>query len=129
MPVEILIPDAAIVGFNDQAQAKLKEVAGKYSNDIIEEANRLEAGHNTGQGPPEVTSSMVTDADTLLRRGLAQKKKNFGRKILNIGSSVASLGVGILYDKNSLQSAGYLFLFVIVIAAAILLLTLSTLNE
>ncbi len=129
MPIEINIPDSDISGFNDKAQDKLKSATTEFIADIIEESNRIESGRNTTQGSPEITSSMVNDAKVLIRRGLAIPKKNRRLRILRIAVAVLSLLVGIMYDKAKLQSGGYMLFFVLLIAATILCVTISTLKE
>jgi len=129
MPIEIQIQDKDVSGFNLQAKAKLEESVNEFVSDLIEEANRIESGRNSTSGSPEITSSMVNDARVLIRRGLAQPKKGMGLKILRISSAVLSLAVGIMYDSTKLQDRGYMLLFILVIAAAILSVTIATIKE
>ncbi|MGJ8698242.1 MAG: hypothetical protein ACSHYF_18115 [Verrucomicrobiaceae bacterium] len=108
---------------------KLKGATAEYATDLIEEANRIETGRNSAGGTPEVTRGMVNDAKVLLRRGLGVPKKSMGVKILRVIAAVLSLAVGIMYDETKLQSGGYMALFVLVVAAAILTVTISTIKE
>ncbi|WP_152607704.1 hypothetical protein [Aeromonas hydrophila] len=127
--MDINISNEDLNGFNEQAKAKLSEAATEFIGDLIEESNRLESSRNTSGNDPEITSSMVNDARILIRRGLAQPKENFGLKILRIAAAVLSLLVGVLYDSEKLQSGGYMLLFIGVITAAILTVTISTIKE
>lgn len=127
--MDINISNEDLKGFNEQAKAKLSEAATEFIGDLIEESNRLESSRNTSGNDPEITSSMVNDARILIRRGLAQPKKDFGLKILRIAAAVLSLLVGVLYDSEKLQSGGYMLLFIGVITAAILTVTISTIKE
>ncbi|KAF5028964.1 hypothetical protein DSECCO2_653520 [anaerobic digester metagenome] len=129
MPIDIQIQNESVNGFNAQAKIKLEESVNEFISDLIEEANRIESGRNTTSGSPEITSSMVNDARVLIRRGLAQPKKGLRIKILRIFSSVLSLAVGIMYDSTKLQNSGYMLFFIIVIAAAILSVTIATIKE
>lgn len=129
MPVDIQIPDDDLKGFSAEAQEYLKGATAEYATDLIEEANRIEIGRNSAGGTPEVTRGMVHDAKVLLRRGLGVPKKSMGVKIIRVIAAVLSLAVGILYDETNLQSGGYMALFVIVVAAAILTVTISTIKE
>lgn len=129
MPIDINIPDNNLEGFNTQARDKLKESADDFVSDLIEEANRVESGRNSTSGNPEITSSMVNDAQVLIRRGLAQPKKGMGVKILRIASAILSLVVGMMYDATKLQDSGYMLLFILVIGAAILTVTIATIKE
>ncbi|MCF5716794.1 hypothetical protein GS629_00415 [Aeromonas veronii] len=127
--MDINISNEDLKGFNEQAKAKLAEAATEFIGDLIEESNRLESSRNTSGNEPEITSSMVNDARILIRRGLTQPKKDFGLKILRIAAAVLSLLVGVLYDSEKLQSGGYMLLFIGVITAAILTVTISTIKE
>lgn len=129
MPIAIHIQDQDVSGFNTQAKIKLEESVNEFVSDLIEEANRIESGRNSTSGDPEITSSMVNDARVLIRRGLAQPKKGMGIKILRISSAVLSLAVGMMYDSTKLQDSGYMLLFILVIAAAILSVTVATIKE
>lgn len=129
MPINISIPDNDLVGFSDQAQDSLKEAIEEYSSDLIEETNRLEAGRNPTKGVPEVTRGMVTDARIFLKRGLGSPKKGWGVKILRVASAVLSLVVGIMYNETKLQDSAYLLIFILIVAATILSVTISTIKE
>ncbi|MFY0668754.1 MAG: hypothetical protein JXQ95_12045 [Alteromonas stellipolaris] len=127
--MDIKISENDLKGFNNQAKAKLSEATNEYIGDLIEESNRLESSRNTTGSDPEITSSMVNDARVLIRRGLTQPQKGMGLKILRVASAVLSLLVGVLYDSEKLQSGGYMLLFIGVITAAILTVTISTIKE
>lgn len=127
MDIEIL--DENLKGFNSQAKVKLSEATTEFAGDLIEESNRLESSRNTTGNEPEITSSMVNDAQVLIRRGLTQPKKGIGLKILRVVAAVLSLLVGVLYDSTKLQNGGYMLLFIGVITAAILTVTISMFKE
>lgn len=127
--MEINIPDQDLSGFNQKAKDKLIEATKDFVSDLIEESNRLESTRNTAGDEPEIISSMVNDARVLIRRGLSQPKKSMGMKTLRVIAAALSLLVGILYDPTELQSSGYMLLFIAVITAAILTVTISTIKE
>tara|TARA_R110000851_G_scaffold331929_1_gene506958 strand:+ start:3776 stop:4162 length:387 start_codon:yes stop_codon:yes gene_type:complete len=127
--MEIKIPEGDLKGFNDRAKGKLSEATTVFITDLIEESNRLESSRNTTGDEPEITSSMVNDAQVLIRRGLARPKRSTGIKILRVIAAVLSLLVGILYDSEKLQSGVYMLLFIAVITGAILTVTISTIKE
>lgn len=129
MPIDIRIDDSEINGFNNQAQTVLKTYIESFSNDLITEANRIESGINTTSSTPEITSSMVNDANIFMRRGLIQPKKNVWVKVLKIGSSVLSLAVGIMYNPTKLQDSFYMACFIVLLVVTILVVTISTMKE
>ncbi len=130
MSVEIRIPDDDLTGFSEQARELLKEATAEYATNLVEESNRIEAGRNSTSGPPEITRGMVDDARVLLRRGLGMPRKGWGSKVLRILAAVSSLAVGVSYNKSELQnSGGYLLFFILLVAVAILAVTVATLKE
>jgi hypothetical protein len=130
MPLDVQISDDDLKGFSPQARENLKEAITDYATELIEEANRLEADRNATSGTPEVTRGMVTDANVSLRRGLGTPKKSWGLRVLRVVAAVLSLSVGFMYDQSKLQqSGGYLLLFILAVAAAILTVTITTLKE
>jgi hypothetical protein len=127
--MQIEISDADLAGFNNQARERLAAVTLEFAEELVEEANRIETGRNTTHGEPEITSSMVHDAELSIRRGLSAPRKSRGSRILRIAGAVLSLFVGIIYNATKLQGAGYMFLFISVVTAAIICVTISTFND
>jgi hypothetical protein len=127
--MQIDIPDGDLNGFNSKAKEKLDESAKEFVGDLIEESNRIESARNTSGNEPEITSSMVNDARVLIRRGLSQPKKNMNVRSIRVVAAILSLLVGMLYDSTKLQDSGYMLLFIFVITAAILTVTISTIKE
>ena|SRR5436190_9816114 len=123
------IADDDLRGFNQQANVRFRASVAKFAEELVEEANRIETGRNTARGEPEVTSSMVHDAELSLRRGFGNPKRSRRIKILQIVGAVLSLLVGIIYNATKLQGAGYMFLFIAVVTGAIICVTISTLAD
>ena len=129
MPINIDITDSDLAGFNDQAKQELKVSVETFSDDLIAEANRIESSINSTSQGPEITSSIVRDAKVLIRHKISRPKKNFWSMLLKIGASVLSLVAGIMYQKEKLQDTTYLVFYIIIIAIAILLTTLTVIKE
>ncbi|MFC7487242.1 hypothetical protein ACOCJ7_00105 [Knoellia sp. CPCC 206453] len=93
--------------------------AERYANDLLEEVERLEAAQRTGGGDDaEYTSSMVTDADRLLRRAYrTQRKRKPGEIIWRIVVAVALILVGVA--TNNLKETWGIILFVVAVAIAL----------
>jgi hypothetical protein len=127
--MDIELEESDLDGFNGQAKSKLKEAATSFVSDLIEESNRLESKNNSSGGEPEVTSSNVADADILVRKGLSQNKKGYGTKAIRIIAALLPLVVGAMYDSTKLQDSAYMLIFVIVVTAAIIMVTISTIME
>lgn len=129
MPIDIKIPDKDLEGFNTQAKEELTKSINEFTKDLISESNRIEASVNSTAKGPEITSSIVADAQVLIRHKISKPKKSFWKVVLKIGASVASLLAGVMYQKDKLQESGYLVLYIIVIAVAILLTTITVIKE
>ena len=129
MPIDIRVEDTDLVGFSDPAKDGVKKAGEDFVKHVIAEANRLESGQNAGSGPVEITKAMVDNAALIQRHAIGSKKTPLGIKMLRIASAVISLVVGFMYDEVKLQNTGYMAIFVVFIAVAILTTTLSTLKE
>lgn len=129
MSIKIEIDDDELKGFSDAAKDSLRNAVSTYASDIIEESNRIEVGRGSVQGDPEVTRGMVDDAVLLFRRGLGTPKKSAQILLIRIAAALLPLFVGLLYDPAALQDSGYMLLFVLVVAGAILTVTISVLKE
>jgi hypothetical protein len=129
MPIEIRLEDADVVGFSEPAKTGVQQAGIDFLRSVIEEANRLESGHNTGGGPVEVTQGMVADAVVIQRRSLGHKKTSNGVKFLRIAAAVLSLVVGFMYDDQKLQNTAYMAFFMFIAASAILATTISIMKE
>lgn len=127
--MEIEIEEDDLAGFNVNAHNELKKAAKEYIDDVIEESNRIESARNSTSNNPEITSSMVNDAKILIRRGLSQPKKKIGVRIVRIVGAILSVVSGVLYDSTKLQDSWYMVLFIGVITATILTVTISTIKE
>lgn len=127
--MEIKIDENELVGFNEPAKKKLIEVTFDFAIKVIEEANRLESKINSSGGQPEITSSNVSDANTLVSKGLTKVKNNWKKNILKIFASLLPLFVGMMYNTNKLQESSYLLLFIGLIAITIVTVTVSIIWE
>lgn len=129
MSIEIKIQATDLKGFSPPAREQLQAAIQQYATDIIDEANRVESGRGSAPGVPEVTRGMVDDAVLLFRRGLGVPKRSLWTKFVRVVAAVLTLLVGFLYDPQKLQKPEYMAFFVVVVAIAIIAVTVSTLKE
>lgn len=129
MPIDIRVEDADLAGFSDPAKEGVKQAGEQFIKHVINEANRLESGQNSGGGPVEITKAMVDNAALIQRHAIGGKNAPLQVKLLRIAAAVISLVVGFMYDEAKLQNTAYMAVFVLFIAGAILTTTLSTLKE
>ena len=123
--MDIQIDENKLSGFNIHARSELIKAIKEHAAEIIREANRLESSrNNTGNGP-EITSSIVKDAQLFLQKGMSSPHKKGLDRCLQIGSSILPLIVGILYNSEKLQNSWYMAVYIIVISITILVVTIS----
>lgn len=127
--MDVSVDDKVLAGFNEPAKAELVKAVREFVEALVKESNRIEAARNPAAGNPQVISSMVTEADILVRRGFAQPRKKWGSKVVRVVAAVFPLVVGIMYDATKLQDKTYMLIFVVVVALAILAVTISTIME
>lgn len=64
-----------MANFSPQGQADFDAKVAKFKQDLLREADRIEAAGNTS-GTQEITPQHVTLAETLVRQGLMRPKKD-----------------------------------------------------
>jgi hypothetical protein len=129
MPLQLTISDQATQYLNEQARLVARERVERYADDVLKEAGRLEAAASGAGGDPEITSSMVRDADLLLRRGYRKPPRN---RWLIAAQLVAPLGgilTGFLGQTDFLQKPGLLVLFIAVLTITIITTVVSVFKD
>lgn len=101
MPDKITITDDEIKYLNQPAVDELKLSLVTYKKAIISEASRLETNNKTTNGDPEITSTHIKDAVTLLNRGYKNPKKKLWFYIVKISGVLLALITGFLFEKLS----------------------------
>ena len=119
MALEVKIPEESAKYLNERATGEFRGAVERYSSDLLREASRLEATAKSTGGDPEITSTMVKDADILLRRGYARPAKN---PLLIASQLLATVGgfiTGLLADTDKLKDATTLIVFVVLLTVTI----------
>jgi len=127
--MDIRVDDDELAGFNEHARTELQKATAEFIDELVREANRIEATRNPSPGIPQVTSGMVTDAAVLVRRGLTKPKKSLGAKVARIAAAVLSLLVGLAYNAEALQHQGYMLFFILMVTVTILAVTIAVIME
>lgn len=124
MSLQIEIPDDKINNLSDPAKSKLSELTEKYTIDVINEANRIEAELRSDNNDPEITGTIIQDAVLHLKRH-SPRNRRFGFVINQIFMSLSTLFTGILFNiKEFQQDATCLVIFLVVLAIAIVTTTI-----
>ncbi|WP_433668765.1 hypothetical protein ACQP06_32685 [Nocardia sp. CA-136227] len=90
-----------MANFSPQGQAEFDAKVDKFKQDLLREADRIEAASNTG-GQQEITPQHVTQAEFLVRQGLMRVPKS-GLDFIPV---IATPAAGILggWATNNLKS-------------------------
>lgn len=129
MPLQISIPDASTRYLNAAAINEIQVRVLKYVDDIVKEAGRLEAGAHSAAGDPEITSSMLADADLLLRRGYRRPRRRKLMTCAKIFSPVGGVLTGLLADFEKLKEPRNLVLFVVLLVITVTTTVVVALEE
>lgn len=127
MPLDFNIEDEKLNGFNNQAKEKLREVINEFIDEILSTANRIEQNTKATKGQPEINSTIITTARTMLRAGL-HKRVSWLTYLIRILASVLPFAVGMIYDSTWLQNATNMLIFVGLITLTITFMTLSVIR-
>jgi len=121
MAVQITIPEKDTACLKQPAIEELKSCVKQFSEDLVKEAGRLEAGRNTAHREPEITSSMVKDANLLLRQGYSRPRRSWVFTFCKLVSAILAFISGLFADMDRLQSSpGTLIGFIILVIVAVL---------
>lgn len=120
MPIRIEIPDDSTRHLNEQAKRELKKAVVSHGEEILREANYLEANLRSTSGQPEITSSNIKDATLIVRRNLGNRRKPIGLILIKLGASFFALATGFVKDYINQPWGPYAFALTLT-AAGILL--------
>ncbi len=129
MALNLAVTNDTTEHLNQPAEAQTIAALKRYADDLLAEASRLEAVLKTTSGNPEITSSMIKDADLLLRRGYRKPRKS--RRLIGsqIIAPVSGFLTGMLADLKLLAEPQWLVAFVIVLTVTITSTVIVVLKE
>lgn len=125
MTVELKLPDEIKQYLNIGATDEAKKCLQLYTDDLLNEAGRLEAEYNSTGGDPEITRTNIADADLHLRRRYQHVRKSnwliFGKIFSPIGGLVTGLigSLGNLTDP--INFIGFTLFLIVTVTATVLL--------
>lgn len=119
MPLQLTIPDEKTAYLNEPAKEELVAAIESYSDRLLREASRLEAATSTTGTDPEITSTMVRDADLLLKRAYRKPKKKPAVIVGEIVGPTTGLIAGMLANMKLLQSPVLFAIFIVLLAISV----------
>jgi len=129
MASNVTVTDSDLQALKGPALTAFDEAVERYRADLFAEASRLEAALNSAGRAPEITSSMVQDADLLMRRGYAKRPKSGWLMLCKIGSAIGGFVTGILADADKLKDPQTLVTFIVVLSTTIVATVVSAMKE
>lgn len=119
MPIQLNVTEETTKYLNSPATDQFQLALEQYANDLLSEASRLEATGKSTKGNPEITSTMIKDADLLLRRGYTHHSKKPLLIFAQIAATVGSFVTGLLSDISKLKEPLLLVIFIAVLTVTI----------
>lgn len=95
LPVEIDLPDGIAQGLSPAARSKLDECVQGLARDIVDEASRMEANQRSNAGQPEITSTMIADAASWIRRGYVRPPPSPRARMIQLASASSAILTGV----------------------------------
>lgn len=129
MPFNLTVPENLTRYLNPQAHGEAQNRVQLYAVDLLQEASRLETSSRTADADPQITSSMVADADLLLRRGYRQVRRGHWLTAAKIISPLGALVTGLFADTEKLKDPAVLVIFVICIIVTATSTVLTVVKE
>jgi len=119
--MEIIVSEDKVSHLSKQAKDEFSDSIQTYAEELIEEANRLEASTRVNGGKPEITRAIIKDAELYLKKySLHSKPKSWGYTLLQIFSVLSILFTGGLFNIEKFKTdTVYLVIFLVILTVAI----------
>ena len=119
MRIEFEIPDEKAQGLHDPGKNELTKHCKKWTEDILDEASRIEADRNETDNI-EITAALINEAAFFSKRFPAKKKKKWWVKLIQVVSSISSLVTGSMlnFDKAKVDTSHFVWLLIFFFIAA-----------
>lgn len=121
--VQPAVPPLDPVELNEAALKEFDECVRAFARHLYEEAGRLEAAQHVTTGLPEITSTMIRDANTFVRRSYSKPRRPTWIVPAGVGANAFALSTGVA--ATALDKGWGQILFVVGVVGAVLLNTIS----
>jgi hypothetical protein len=107
--MNIYIADELLSHLNTAAKPRFEQKCQGYAKDLLDEAGRLEASSHSGTGEPEITSTMIEDADIHIRRGYRKSKRPWWLIPVQLSSYLTAIFIGPAYENLAEDNGPFIF--------------------
>ncbi|WET47414.1 hypothetical protein PYS58_12545 [Chryseobacterium indologenes] len=128
MRIEFDIPDEKVTDLNPNGRTELTRHCKQWTEDIIDEATRIEASRNVGTST-EITAAIISEAATYSKRFPLRSKSKWWVKVIQIVAFISSLIAGSLLDVEKFKEVGHVVWFIITLFIAVATTVFLTFNS
>lgn len=128
MKIEFDIPDEKVKDLNINGRSELTRHCKEWTEDIIDEATRIEASRNDGTST-EITAAIISEATTYSKRFSLKKKKKWWIKVIQVTAFVSSLLAGSLLDIEKFKETSHVIWFIATLFIAVATTVYLTFNS
>ena len=129
MKIEIDISDDKLQNLSQTAKAEVTKVSKHYTEEVLDEASRIEESRRTSNSNPEITAAIINDAVVFAKTYGIRKRKPKKQTFMQILAFISATLTGGLFDTDKFNQTGYIILFLVVFAVSVISTLYLILND
>lgn len=119
MRIEFDIPDEKVQNLSQNGKAELTRHSKLLTEEIVDEASRIEASRRNPNTNTEVTAAIVNEAAIYSRRFPPKPKRSVVTKIIQLAAFISSLVAGSMLDTDKFKETDHVIWFIVALFIAI----------
>lgn len=119
MRIEFDIPDEKVQNLSQNGKTELTRHSKLLTEEIVDEASRIEASRRNPNTNTEVTAAIVNEAAVYSRRFPPKPKKSVLTKIIQLSAFISSLVAGSMLDTDKFKETNHVVWFIVALFVAI----------
>lgn len=129
MRIEFDIADEKVQNLSQNGKTQLTSHSKRLTEEIVDEASRIEASRRNPNTYTEVTAAIVNEAADYLRRFPSKPKKDVLTKIIQVVAFISSLFAGSMLDTDKFKETNHVAWFIVAFFIAIVTTVYLTFNK
>lgn len=129
MRIEFEIPDEKVQNLSTNGKSELTRHSKILSEEIIDEASRIEASRRSPNTNTEITAAIVNEAAVYSRRFPPKPKRSVLTKLIQLVAFITSIVAGSLLDTDKFKDINHVIWFIVMLFLAICATVYLTLNN
>lgn len=118
MKIEFDILDDKVQNFSSDAKTELSDQAKRLTEDVVDEASRIENQRRMPDTKSEVTQSHVNEAASHPRR-FFRPRKSLLSKIIQLVAFISTMVAGSMLDPDKFKETSHVIWFIVALFLAI----------